>query len=170
MVVWYFTIFFGIFNFAYIAARPNEIKAALMYISFQMLLLTADYYFGKNIYKLFRLTSSIMLCGCVILLLSEQEDYQARKDLIYQYSRTREERDVALEKLRDDYDLDNPWSWPMDNTTNRQLWIVVALDAILWVVYYAWKKYNNERVIPRLTHVRMLSTSSEETESSEEHF
>lgn len=170
MIIWYFTIFFGIFNFAYIAARPNEVKAALMYISFQMGLLVADRYFGKNIYKLFRFTSSIMLCGCVVLLLSEQEDYQARKELIYQYSRTREERTIALEKLRQDYELDNPWSWPMDNTTNRQLWIVVALDVILWLVYYAWKKYNNERAMPRLNHVRMFSTSSDDTDSSGEQF
>ncbi len=168
MVVWYVTIFFGIFNFAYIAARPNEIKAAIIYISFQMILLTADKYFGKNIYKLFRLTSSIILWACVILLLSEQEDYQGRKDLIYEYSRTREERDIALQKLRDDYELDNPWAWPMDNTTNRQLWIVCSLDTLLWVIYFVWKYMNNQRPFPRLNHGRMLSTSSDDSVSSDE--
>jgi len=168
MIVWYFTIFFGIFNFAYIAARPNEIKAALMYTGFQMFLMLSDSYFGKHIYKLFRYTSSVMLWGCIILLLSEQEDYQARKELIYQYSRNEEQRDIALKKLREDYELDNPWAWPMDNTTNRQLWIVFCLDVILWIIYYVWKKYNNETALPTLNNIRLMSSSSEDSLTSSE--
>ena len=43
-----------------------------------------------------------MLCGCVILLLSEQEDYQARKDLGIRFERAlatfrSKERQIFLE-------------------------------------------------------------------------
>jgi len=169
MLTWYVTIFLSLFNFGYIAARPNEYGAAMLYILFQIMLLAADKYFGKNIYKLFRMTSSLILWGCVVLLLSEQEDYQARKNIIMTYSRTVQERETAIEKLKEEYNLDDDWAWPLDNTTNRQLWIVVALDVLLWAGYTTWKYINNERAFPRMNNLRMMSTSSEDTSSSEEH-
>lgn len=76
------------------------------------------------------------------MLLATQEDYQTRKMNIMGNPYLSEfHRKQMMDELRADMVIDNPFSWPIENYTNRQMWVIVLLDIILWIGYTIWVKH-----------------------------
>jgi hypothetical protein len=98
----------------------------------------------------------------MITLMSGQQDYRNRVDFI-QKDRwaTQGEKNSALKELRDEYEVDNPWQWEAEGKGgNRQDWLIVWTDIILWCGFYIYVKYHN--LLTSNNVVRLSSDSSEE--------
>jgi hypothetical protein len=109
----------------------------------------------------------------MLTLISGQQDYRDRVDLI-QKDRwaTQGEKNEAIKVLRDEYEVDNPWQWEAEGKGgNRQDWLIVWTDIILWCGFYLYVKYHNLHVSSGRI-VRLSSDSSDEnrhwSSSSEE--
>ena len=62
--------------------------------------------------------------------------------------------------------MDNPWQWEVEGKGgNRQDWLIVWVDVILWCGFYIYVKLND---IHMSTHIRLSSDTTEESYSSSE--
>lgn len=139
---WYVTMMIGFFDFANAACHQNEFTALIVYCIWVSSITIAHDWISKGIYFLHRFTYTIILYGGMIMLLATQEDYQTRKMNIMANPYLSEfHRKQMMDQLKTDMEIDNPFAWPVENYTNRQMWVIVLLDIVLWIAYVIWSKH-----------------------------
>ena len=108
----------------------------------------------------------------MITLLAAQDDYDAQTRAIDEDRwMSWEERKIAHEELIKRTEIDDPFGWPMGNTHgNRQVWIIAAVDIVLWASWFTFVKYGLIAYNRRWDYrpMRIASSSSDEYTTSEE--
>ena len=162
MGAWYVTIVFVFFTFHAASRAPLEFGAFGAYMVYMGVLHASWPCINIGLYRIFRTTISIGLALGMVTLMSGQQDYRDRKDLILgdRWASTGEKNE-AIQMLRDEYEVDNPWQWEAEGKGgNRQDWLIVWTDIILWAGFYIYVKVN--RIISPNRVVRLSSDSSNE--------
>lgn len=165
MMGWYITIFFTMINFNWAVVHPKEIGAFMTYLAF-IVVNTCMLKIHRGLYYSFRGTYTLLfLCGMVTLCAS-QEDYYGRKMQILDNDYLNEvQRRAYLQKLKDTMQLDNPLGWPLENTNNKQMWLIIISDFVIWLCYYIYCKMNSLRFVYERT-LSLHSTSSDDSDYS----
>ena len=129
-------------------------------------------YTGHAMFKIFRITATLIWYTGVITLLAAQDDYDAQDRAIDQDRwMTWEERKIAHEELIKRTEIDDPFGWPMEHTGgNRQVWIITGVDIVLWGMWFAFIQAGLIRWRRRWDYqpMRIASSSSDEYTTSEE--
>lgn len=171
MGAWYCTIIITFFIFHWGSQKPLEFGAFLMYCTYMAILHAAWPWLSINVYRLFRTTITLGLCLGMITLISGQQDYRDRINLIMRDRwATSYEKKQALDELKKEYEIDNPWQWEAEGKGgNRQDWLIVWVDIILWCAFFLYVKINNITVNETTRNVlRISSSESDESWTSEE--
>jgi hypothetical protein len=106
----------------------------------------------------------------MVTLLSSQEDYSITKQNIEsnKYS-TYSERKYALEELKKRMDYGGDGTWPLDNTNNRQAWLITVADLFLWLCFHVYicQRPRENRTLTFIP-MRISTSSSEDSDISSE--
>tara|TARA_E500000331_G_C17204404_1_gene690729 strand:+ start:58 stop:882 length:825 start_codon:yes stop_codon:yes gene_type:complete len=166
MIGWYIVIIFTLVNFNWAACHPQEIGAYLVFFIF-IIANAGLLKIHRGIYYTFRLTYTVLfLCG-IITLTSSQEDYYDRKMQILDNHYLNEfQRHDYLEKLKITMVNDNPLGWPIENTSNKQMWLICGSDIILWIIYYIYCKMNSFNFVYQRSLSLHSDTSSDDDSST----
>ena len=163
MTAWYFTIMITFFIFHESSRAPLEFAGFIIYCVYMAILHASWSCTGIGIYRIFRTTVTLGLILGMITLISSQQDYRDRVDYITKDRwASRGEKEEALKELREEYEVDNPWQWEAEGKGgNRQDWLIVWTDVILWCGFYIYIKMNEIHFPDRI--VRLSSDSSDES-------
>lgn len=171
---WYCVIMFTLFDFHYAAIDPLGYRAFLFWLFIQGMWHLAIRFTGQGMFKIFRITSTLLWYTGMITILAAQDDYEAQTRAIDEDRwMTWEERKIAHEELVKRTEVDDPFGWPMEHTHgNRQMWTIAAVDIVLWMSWFTFVKYGLIRYNRRWDYrpMRIASSSSDEytTSSSSE--
>jgi len=169
MAAWYFTAMITFIIFHMSSRAPLEFGAFIMYCTYMAVLHASWPCISMGLYRIFRPTITIGLLLGMITLLSSQQDYRDRIDYITKDRwASQGEKNEALKELKDEYEVDNPWQWEAEGKGgNRQDWLIVSLDVILWLGFYVYVKMN-DLIVANYNWRRISSDSNRHWSSSSE--
>lgn len=169
---WYCVILFTLFDFHYGAIDPLGYRAFVFWLFIQLMWHLAIRHTGHGMFKIFRITSTLLWYTGMITLMAAQSDFEAQQRAIEQDRwMSWEERKIAYKEFMERTKVDDPFGWPMQHTGgNRQVWIIAGIDIILWGSWFTFIRVYNIRWRRRWDYepMRIASSSSDEYTTSEE--
>jgi len=172
---WYCVIIFSLFDFHYACIDPLGYRAFIFWGFIQLMWHLSAKHTGHGIFKIFRITSTLLFYTGMITLLAAQDDYDAEQHNIdLDRWMTWEEKKIAHQELVKRSEVEDVFGWPMENNFgNRQLWFIIGVDITLWGAWFTYLRVYGIRWRRRWDYrpMRIATSSSEDTygtSSSEE--